>query len=534
MSRVGGAPRELPMSAAERTSYDDVPYASFPFPQTHPDRLATVATLLGLAPPPPDRGRVLELGCAAGGNLIPMAVALPDASFVGIDLSARQIDDGLQTVRALGLDNVELKHLSILDVDDDAGRFDYVICHGVFSWVPREVQDKVLSVCARNLSADGVAYVSYNTYPGWRLRGMIRDMMVYHAGRFDGPAARVAQARGLLDFLAGAVAGQNTSYSSLLQSEVELLRRQSDAYLFHEHLEKDNEPLYFHQFAERAAARGLRYLGEADLTVMVPANFPPGVEQVLQQLSPDLIHIEQYMDFLRNRTFRQTLLCHADREPVYRIHPDRVAGLHVASPAQPVSAADLRPGVVEQFRGTDGVTLSARDPVVKAAMRYLAEAWPRAVPFGQLLEEARGRLGDAAGAEDARLLGESLLSFYAQASTRLVELHACPPRFAAEVSERPAASPLARLQAEKGNQVTNLRHELMTLQEFDRQLLRLLDGQRDRPALVEAMTGLAEEGVLVVQDGGRLVRDAGRLRELMGRAADQQLPALARAALLVR
>ena len=138
-----------PMSSAPlRSSYDEVPYPSRPYPQAHPDRLATVATLLGMRPAPADRCRVLELGCGGGGNLIPMALALPGSAFVGIDLSGGQIAQGCEVVRALGLRNVRLLHLSILDVDDRFGTFDYVICHGVYSWVPPEVQGKILDICA--------------------------------------------------------------------------------------------------------------------------------------------------------------------------------------------------------------------------------------------------------------------------------------------------------------------------------------------------------------------------------------------------
>ena len=65
-------------------SYDEIPYESYPFAQSHPDRLATLATLFGMKPQPIDDCRVLELGCASGGNLIPMAACLPGSKFVGI------------------------------------------------------------------------------------------------------------------------------------------------------------------------------------------------------------------------------------------------------------------------------------------------------------------------------------------------------------------------------------------------------------------------------------------------------------------
>src|SRR5262245_55529309 len=155
-----------------KNSYDEVPYESHPFAQTHPDHLATVATLFGMRPAPVARCRVPELGCASGGNLIPMAEQLPQSQFLGVDLSARQVDDGRRVLGPLGLTNVELRHASILDVDDGYGPFDYVLCHGVYSWVPPAVQDKILDVCAHNLAPQGVGYISYNTYPGWHMRGM--------------------------------------------------------------------------------------------------------------------------------------------------------------------------------------------------------------------------------------------------------------------------------------------------------------------------------------------------------------------------
>jgi tRNA G46 methylase TrmB len=113
----------MPTSHSQN-SYDEVPYDSKPFVQTHPDRLATLALLFGLSPPPITHCRVLELGCASGGNLIPMACTLFESEFVGVDLSGREIEMGRETVRALGLNNIVLKHASILDIDEGWGLFD--------------------------------------------------------------------------------------------------------------------------------------------------------------------------------------------------------------------------------------------------------------------------------------------------------------------------------------------------------------------------------------------------------------------------
>ena len=160
-----------------QTSYDEFPYKTVPFAQTHPDRLATLAWLFGLEPTPIERCRVLELGCSSGGNLIPMAATLPHSEFIGIDFSAVQISQGAADVAALGLANVRLLQIDLRDFGEVFGSFDYIVAHGVYSWVPNDVQEKMLDICARQLSPSGVAYISYNTLPGWRLRGAVRDVM---------------------------------------------------------------------------------------------------------------------------------------------------------------------------------------------------------------------------------------------------------------------------------------------------------------------------------------------------------------------
>ena len=182
-----------------------MPYINKAFPQTHPDRLATLARVFGVTTADVETCRVLELGCASGDNLIPMALGLPNASFLGIDFSRRQIDGGRKNVAALGLPNIDLRHGDIADVDASFGTFDYIVCHGIYSWVPERIREKVLAICHENLSPQGVAFVSYNTLPGWRMRGMIRDMMLYHSAHASDARGKVQQARALLGFLAQSV-----------------------------------------------------------------------------------------------------------------------------------------------------------------------------------------------------------------------------------------------------------------------------------------------------------------------------------------
>jgi methyltransferase-like protein/SAM-dependent methyltransferase len=519
--------RPAAQQSGTANSYDAVPYSVNSFPQTRPDRLATIATLFGMQPPPPARCRVLELACASGGNLIPLAQAHPGSHFVGIDLSGRQVADGLAVVAELGLENIELKELSILDVDEDFGTFDYILAHGVYSWVPAEVQDKILDICRRHLSTNGVAYVSYNTLPGWHARGAIREMLWYHTERFDDPAQRIREARGLLDFLARSVAEGDGGYGTLLRQELAVLSRTPDSYVLHEHLEDCNEPLYFHQFAERAAARGLQYLGEAQIATMVAGRFGEEAEKTLRQISPDLLHMEQYMDFLRNRMFRQTLLCHAGIPLDRALKPAAVSGFHIAGCLQPASAnPDLRSGQVEEFRGTVK-TLSTRDPLMKAAMLHLAEEWPLPVACDKLLSAARARLGENAGDLDdsARELPLRLLHCY---TSGLVEFSLSEPGFCNQVSERPVASAYARLRARTGGKVTNLRLETVEMGEPSRLVLQHLDGRHDRAALSAILADWLEKASAA--ESRKAVEPAA---QRAAQFVDQVLRGFARSALLV-
>jgi 2-polyprenyl-3-methyl-5-hydroxy-6-metoxy-1,4-benzoquinol methylase len=455
-------------------SYDELPYPSQAFVQTHPDRLATLARVFGLQPPPIEQCRVLEIGCASGGNLVPMAYALPGSRFVGIDLSQRQVEEGRARIAALGLTNVRIEAMSILDLDERWGQFDYVICHGVYSWVEPAVQDWILRIAGRQLSANGIAYVSYNTYPGWHLRESVRHMMRYHAMPFDTPAERIEQARAMLDFLAGAVPQEGNAYGQVLARELELLARCSDSYLYHEHLEPTNAPLYFHQFAERAAGHGLQYLAEADFAAMLTGRFPPEVAATLEGISADIVHLEQYMDFVRNRQFRQTLLCREGLKVRRALSPGVMRGMYVASAArrEGEGALELDDRVEVTWRAPGGALATASHGVSKAALELLAQRWPLGWPLEEVLAEAC-RIANRP--DDVALPMQDLFQCFLSG---VVELRSWQPPCAADAGARPQAGAVARADAERQGPLTSFLHRVCPLPEQARRMLRLLDGTR--------------------------------------------------------
>jgi methyltransferase-like protein/ubiquinone/menaquinone biosynthesis C-methylase UbiE len=516
-------------------SYDAVPYWGNPYRETHPDQLATMARLFGLTPPDVDHSRVLELGCSSGANLIPMAVTVPTVTFLGIDLSQRQIDEGQKTIATLGLKNVELRHASIDTINDDHGQFDYIICHGVYSWVPRKIQDHILRICNRNLSANGVAYVSYNTYPGWFMRGMVRRMMKFHARQFSNPQTQLEQARALLDFLFTASSGVDPAYHSLLSRELNILRQCDDSYIYHEHLEEDNEPLFFHEFIKRAEAEGLRYLAEPHLSEMVPVNIPSEIADVLGQVGPDIIEFEQYLDFLKNRTFRRTLLCHAEQIPDRQIGPARLAEFSVASTLKRSGEGpDLLGTAAWEFTtGSDTVTVTS--PIHKAALTVLEQAWPASMLCKDLVQAVQSLLDSVTdGKESIRtewtVIGEFVLQMYLR---QFVEISTSPSRFQSVVPEQPHASPYARLQAKAGTIVTNLKHQRVQLGALDHELLCYLDGNRDHHTLKTLLNNAITTGRLTIQNDSGPIPSDERTLALTAELLEHGLSNLARQALLM-
>jgi methyltransferase-like protein/ubiquinone/menaquinone biosynthesis C-methylase UbiE len=518
-------------------TYDLVPYDSFSFPQSHPDRLATIATLFGLKPAAIKTCRVLELGCASGMNLIPVAASVPSAQFIGVDLSKRQVEAGQTIIKELKLKNIELRHLNLMDINAEFGTFDYIIAHGLFSWVKDDVQEKILGICHDNLAYRGVAYVSYNTFPGWHFRGMIRDMMLYHAGKLEDVGMRAAQSRALIDFLAQAVPTQDNAYGIMLKNELDLLRSQRDSYLLHDHLEEANEPVYFHQFAERTARHGLQYLGEADFSTMLTSNFPKEIDETLRRISNDIVRTEQYMDFVRNRSFRQSLLCRQELQVNRNLDYRSILPLQVASPARPLSApVDIASSKPETFALANGFSITSPQPITKAALQYLSETWPQSVSFEELLNVSRSRIAptliqDRESTEvQKQALASDLLTAYVK---NAIVLRTEAVEQVTVVSEKPKASALARYQAKSGQFITNQLHESITVDVFTRHLIEQLDGRKNIDDIVNGMVKLAEDGTLVVQKDAKQLSDTKDLREVLSVVVPESLQKMAKAALLV-
>ena len=503
-----------------RADYDRTPYNSVSFPPSAPGQLAAVAHLFGLETPEVSSARVLEIGCATGGNVIPFAAAHPQARVVGLDLSQVQVDMGRARVQALGLDNLEFVAGDIARMDLTAfGQFDFIIAHGVYSWVPSAVQEALLSAFRRLLAPEGVAYMSYNVYPGWKSKQVLRDAMQLASGASATPDEKVREARGIVDFLE-----EVSPADGVLARVVADYRAQSegfgDSYLLHDELETFNAPCYFYEVVGRAGAHGLAYLAEARPEAMFPGNFGPKVEEyLLKKCGGVQVLVEQYIDFVVNRMFRESLLVHAERAPQIRYNPDRsrFRRLHIAAWAPPADGQTRLDTSRQEYEQSDGATLFTNDPGIKAALDALSARWPWTQSRQDLVDAVHARLiseGLTPSASVGDLIDNlmGVLILQGQARCRLDPV--LPEPAPAPLQLQEAARRMVELAGSEGEASTfNLWHETHMLSPVHRRLLPLLDGTRDRDALVEALLAVVREDTIPIERDGKPVSGEAELRD---------------------
>ena len=446
--------------------YDEIAYPSLPRPQSHPSRVAALAAIAGMTPPPVSQWRVLEIGCGDASNLLPLAFEYPEGRFIGVDRAALPLARGRDLAAKLGITNLQLCEADLLAWQPQ-GEFDYIVAHGFYSWVPPEIRGRLLDICAAALSPGGLAYISYNALPGSYLRRYVWDLLRFHTRRAASPRTRIEQAHEMARLVVAHPDG-DPGRAAIRKEMENLLERGAEA-VFHDDLAEPNDPFYLMDFIGHAARHGLQYLGDAEPVRDDVRDLPLPAE--------DWFEARQYGDFLACRKFRESILCRQEIPLDRALSLDRFHPLAAASRVKPAAP---QPDGAQKFEISPGRSLTANHPLVKDVLGFLASRWP-----GSVLVSALPLAGYPPG--DAADMLMRLLEAEA------IELWQQPPRVATAIAERPVASPLARTQLSLGwTMVTNQRHQSIDLpDESGRALVSLLDGARDSPALLAAMALVA-------------------------------------------
>ncbi|MBP7190086.1 MAG: methyltransferase regulatory domain-containing protein [Rickettsiaceae bacterium] len=517
-------------------TYDSVPYESVPYATSNPSYMRAVGTLFKMNPAKIDEARILEIGCAGGGNLIPIAVKYPKAKLLGIDLSPVQIEIAQKQAKEVGATNVEFKTVSVTDLNSSYGKFDYIICHGVLSWVPEDVRSAIFKACGELLTDGGLAYISYNTLPGWNMVRTVRDMMLYHAAMFQTPAEKIQQSRLLLDFVKDSTPQQNNPYADMLKTESTILSQQPDHYLFHDHLEHDNKQYYFHEFMAEANRHSLQYVADSNIASMFLGNMPESVSEKLKVVN-DIVRTEQYMDFINNRRFRMSILCRAGT-PINRdLNIDSVKELYLnmrITPEKPMSEVPLEDTTTQAVfyhQGMKENNISTSSPVMKAALYTFVENMNFPLSFNDVVKAIAKKLPKAKAQEVEQEFGVNALRMVLSGHITISEA----PKFVNVVSKKPEVSALVRYQALNMPTlwVTNEMHERVAINIFDKYLLRYLDGKHSSEDLATKMTEHVEGGELNITRDNKALENKEEIKKEITAAVTQTLEKLRIMALLV-
>jgi len=473
-------------------SYEHVPYPGKAEPLTHPAVMARLARARGYAAADVRTARVLELGCGDAANLGALAFRLPEASFVGVDRSAAAVGRGREMREALALTQMSLQQADLSEYEPEAAAYDYVIAHGLLSWVPAAVRKRVFTIVGAALAPSGLFHVSYNAPPAWGVRGAIRSAMVRAARGGVDAVEKVRRARAAVELLTRAQGplAPNEHYGHLLHRELTLIRDAPDHAVLHDFLAPHHHAISIAQLAAEAANEGLRIVGELRAIGADPRAWTQRFEE-LTQTTGDAIFAELASDVLDRRAFRVTLLARADAP---RTAPQ--SALEALGSGSLSTRLSRQPGLPDSvFAAHDGRFVKIDDAAAVAAVTALAHRWPRGVALPALAEEM---------SIDAEELSSRLASLWAAGQLDvgwgLAERSAPAPEDA-----RPEICELNRFEARARGHLTNLMHEPVPIADAARGLVSALDGtlleselvKRHGASVADVLTSLTREGMRV-------------------------------------
>lgn len=511
-------------------------FESMVSPERWIERYYVLAKLYGIPAKAPAESRVLEIGCGSGLNLIAQASRLPQANFVGLDIDAGQIEKANAYKEELQLSNCNFHNMSVEEAEFSES-FDYIICHGLFAWVPQKTQQAIIALCHQYCAENGVIYISYNALPGWFLRGVISD----HLRRADNAQApielRISNARGLLDEMRNELGFDvGTEDQERVKRELENCSAHSDAFVMHELLNPATRGFHFRQFMALLEEAGFQYLAEALPGRMREWRYDEMSEEIdlaeVRNKNASLVEKEQQMDHLFPQSFRGTLLVkgHHKRRDVADMSV--VWDWYVSTHLVPLSEKpDLVSNKEEIFCASSNVSTEVGAPILKAAFVRLRERWPSALHAEELFEHALHLSGAEDAKETRRYLAAELVRYFL---ANMVDFHSNELRCSHVLTEKPFVHAYARCHAGRGDWVVTERHEYYVMNPFEALLLPLCDGTHTVAELVEKMTERVVDTDLTPKVDGKPIEDSGEVESLVAEHVKTTLEVFAERGLLAQ
>jgi len=494
------------MTSSQKESYNEMPYTCKAFHFLYPGYLKSISTIFGLESPDIKNARILELGCGSGEGFFGFLGNYPSLEYIGVDISEAHIEHGKKVAKECALDNVELYAMSIEDIDKKKfGTFDYIICHGVFSWVPKNIQDKILEIMGKMLTPKGLAFVSYNSLPGWNMVNPIRDMLQYHTDLFTNKNDKVQQARTFIQFLSETSKEAGSPYSGFIENESNTIAANDDSFLYHEYLVEGNTEFYFTDFVQQANKKGLQYLSESSLGMMDISNNLTGKAYKTLSKVQDQIIREQLQDYALNRRFRSNILCRKDASVNRAIAIEQVSKIGYlanAYPSKKTEEIDFTKPLDLKFTFTvnnSKVDCNVRDPII-AAMLYAFHADGfRVKSYEDILLFIKKQGIDCTEQAQHHIKKQLLFLLF----KNMIMPWSKDKFYLEEISSKPRVSNLVRYQARSGSKhITSQMSQSFVLDESYRYVIANMDGKNDSPSLVQKLgEQIAKDSLSLMVDG---------------------------------
>ncbi|MCB0319946.1 MAG: methyltransferase domain-containing protein [Bdellovibrionales bacterium] len=492
-------------------SYDQVQFSSRPTPERTPSRFWVVGALRGMRPVLPSRAKFLEIGCSTGRHLLFLAELYPEAHFLGVDSSGEQIAQAVSLQRTLGLKNVEFLCSDIQNFAVQEFAYDYILCHGLYSWCSKPLQNRVFEILQHGLTETGIAYVSHNSLPGWGARQSVRDILAL----FDDPklpaTERVHRARQVIQGAEDLLVDAYRPHGMLLREELERNLQRSESFFIHELLAQNVSGSSLQDMSHHAAQYGMRYLGDANPQRM--SQFDKRRDDLPEDFKRDTSDKRaQLLDILFPSSFRGSLWVRQSHELAEELQSELIPQTYISSPLM-LETELHHDGELDSFRmtpfyGPGDNVVEVRAPALKHVLLELSHSWPTPVAFSDILRRVAKSVTFAEGEEER--LREEISALFIQG---VLDIYSEAIPIAKDVSEYPEVMKFAQYSHADG-WVTTLRNEIFQLDSLDEKLLPLLDGKRSFDELLVSIKEGIKNGELSMQVEGKPVSERGMAETL--------------------
>jgi len=474
----------------EPTPYDEIPYPSSAHVRTDPSKLAAVIKTMGYEPPPPLTAKILDLGCGDGLNALTLASIMPESFVVGVDLSSVQVAKGEALRKAAGIENARIEVGDVFTMPLDGETYDYILIHGVYSWVPQVVALQMLKLVAARLKPGGICYVSYDGHTLGPFKTALNRLLRRATDAYDDPQQKLAIARHIL-----ATISDNEAPDSMTKQftafEAKVYIEAADNFVIHDILAEYHRSLPALEFEAECNTAGLTMLGEGGMNFVFDHDLTEDARALLSKLGSTASLRAEMLDHFRGRMFRATLVVRQDAPPKVREGelPLDEFWYSCASIKRIIDPEEGLPFSTE-YTARGEARLRTDDASTVAIIEALRAAWPRELNVHEIAE-ASGTTREVVHTTMPYLLACELVSAYAT-----------PQQAAQAVPEKPVVSSLVRALAARGDEAIPSQR-IVTARITDdasRYFLTQLDGTKSAEDMMKLMAEKVGEPYVPGQD----------------------------------